>query len=88
MASICDFCEKGSQKGKKIALIWGVKYRSIVHRKPNIRKTKVYIDGEPVNVNICTTCLKSIKNGKAPNIQHYANVYNKGKEPATPITKK
>jgi ribosomal protein L28 len=64
MSKVCQLCEKKSQKGKKIALIWGVKYRSIRHRQPNLRKTTILVQDVPVQVNICTDCLKSVKQGK------------------------
>ncbi len=66
MSRTCEICEKSSQKGKKITLKWGVKYRTIRHRKPNLRKVTVLVNGEPQQMTICTTCLKSIKNGKYP----------------------
>jgi ribosomal protein L28 len=64
MARECEICGKSSQKGKKIKLIWGLKYRSIRHRQPNLRKTTVLVDGEPVRTRVCTNCLKNIKAGK------------------------
>ena len=69
MSKVCQICEKSSQRGKKIKLKWGVKYRSIRHRQPNLRKTTVYVDGHPVQANICANCLKSVKNNKIHNIQ-------------------
>ncbi len=69
MARECEICGKSSQKGKKIKLIWGVKYRSIRHRQPNLRKTTVLVDNEPVKTRICTSCLKSIKSGKYAGIK-------------------
>lgn len=83
MSKSCNICQKSSQKGKKIALIWGVKYRSIRHRQPNLRKTVVEVDGIPVNVQICTTCLKTIKNDKMKGVK-YPN-YTK-QESVTPET--
>jgi len=64
MSRICDICQKSSQKGKKITKTWGVKYRTIKHRQPNLRKVTVLIDNEPQQVTICANCLRSIKNGK------------------------
>lgn len=70
MSRVCQICEKKSQKGKKIALIWGVKYRSIRHRQPNLRKTTLEIGGVPVQVLVCTDCLKSIKQNKFQGIAY------------------
>ncbi len=66
MSRTCDICEKTSQKGKKITKVWGVKYRTIKHRQPNLRKVTVLVNNEPQQLTICTTCLKSIKSGKYP----------------------
>lgn len=64
MSRVCQICEKKSQKGKKIALIWGVKYRSIRHRQPNLRKTTILVQDIPVQVHICTDCLRTVKQGR------------------------
>lgn len=70
MSRVCQLCEKKSQKGKKIALIWGVKYRSIRHRRPNLRKTTILIEDVPVQVNVCTGCLSAVKQGKFTGITY------------------
>jgi ribosomal protein L28 len=75
MSRACDLCSKGSQKGNRITLIWGVKYRSILHREPNLRDTTIFIDNKPVKVRVCTTCLKNIKGGKYQNVQSYTQAY-------------
>ena len=64
MSRTCEICEKSSLKGNKITLIWGVKYRSIRHRQPNLRKVALLVEGVETKTKICTTCLKSIKGGK------------------------
>jgi len=61
-------CEKKSQKGKKITLIWGVKYRSIRHRQPNLRKVALLVEGIETKAKICTKCLKTIKANKIPGL--------------------
>lgn len=68
MSRTCEMCEKKSQKGKKIALIWGVKYRSIRHRQPNLRKVALLVDGIEAKAKICTKCLKTIKANKISGI--------------------
>lgn len=68
MAYRCDICDKKTQRGKKIALIWGLKYRSIRFRKPNIRKTTLLVDGIKTKASICTKCLKQVKAGEFVNI--------------------
>lgn len=64
MAYSCDICKKNTLKGNKITVIWGVKYKTIRHRKPNIRKTVMIVDGVNTKVSVCTSCLKSVKSGK------------------------
>ena len=64
MAYSCDICKKNSLKGNKITVAWGVKYKTIRHRKPNIRKTTMIVDGVSTKVSVCTSCLKSVKAGK------------------------
>jgi len=61
-------CQKKSQKGNTITLKWGVKYRSIKHRQPNLRKSVLTVDGVNVKAKICTKCLKTIKNDKVPGV--------------------
>lgn len=64
MSRTCEICEKSSQKGKKITLKWGVKYRSIRHRQPNLRKVALDVNGVETKTKICTNCLKTIKANK------------------------
>lgn len=68
MSRVCEVCGKSSQKGKKITKVWGVKYRSIRHRQPNLRKTTLISNGETKQVKVCAKCLKSIKREKIPNV--------------------
>jgi len=64
MAYSCDICKKNSLKGRKVTLAWGVKYSTIRHRKPNIRKTTLLVDNKKKQLHVCTNCLKSVKSGK------------------------
>ncbi|OGC52022.1 hypothetical protein A2982_00230 [candidate division WWE3 bacterium RIFCSPLOWO2_01_FULL_39_13] len=64
MGISCDICEKSPLRAKKVTLIWGLKYRSIVRRKPNLRKTVLNVEGENTKAKVCAKCLKSIKRGK------------------------
>lgn len=68
MSRVCDITGTKSQRGKKITKIWGVKYRSIKHRQPNLIKTTVLIDGVKAQLRVTAKALKSIKNGKIPGI--------------------
>lgn len=68
MSRVCAVSGTKSQRGKKIKLIWGVKYRSIRHREPNLRKTTVVVDGVPMQLKVSAKTLKSIRNGKIPGL--------------------
>ena len=63
MASVCDICQKSYLKGNLVPRGIGrrVTNRSITRQHPNIRKKKLNINGQKINVNICTSCLKRIK---------------------------
>lgn len=69
MPNRCDICDKKAQRGKKITEIWGLKYRSIRFRKPNIRKVSFSIDGIKVQTNVCTKCLKLVKAGRVDGVK-------------------
>ena len=68
MSRVCDITGTKSQRGKKITKIWGVKYRSIRHRQPNLIKTTVLVEGIKTQVRVTAKALKTIKNGKIPGI--------------------
>lgn len=64
MARSCDICIKRALRGKQVTIQWGVSYRSIVQRQPNLHKAKLVVEGKTVQATVCTRCLRSIKNGK------------------------
>lgn len=68
MSRVCDITGTKSQRGKKITKIWGVKYRSIKHRMPNLIKTTLLVDGIKTQLKITAKALRSVKNGKIPGI--------------------
>lgn len=68
MSRVCDITGTKSQRGKKITKIWGVKYRSIRHRQPNLIKTTVLVEGIKTQVRVTAKALKTIKNGKIPGV--------------------
>ena len=63
MSRICDICEKTYQKGNLVPRGIGrrVTNRAINRQQPNIRKKKIEINGTPMRMSICTSCLKRIK---------------------------
>jgi|LakMenEpi03Aug12_release.lakeMendotaPanAssembly.Ray.scaffolds.fasta_scaffold04378_13 ribosomal protein L28 len=63
MSRVCDITGTKSQRGKKITKIWGVKYRSIRHRQPNLIKATVLVDGIKTQLKVTAKALKSIKRG-------------------------
>lgn len=78
MAYRCDICDKKAQRGKKITLIWGLKYRSIRFRKPNIRKTTLIVDGIKTKACVCAKCLKLIKHDR---IAKVSTIYTNATKP-------
>lgn len=57
MAYACDICGKGKQFGhnvpfsqKKTNKVW----------KPNLQKKRLNLDGTPVQVKICTQCIRTL----------------------------
>ncbi len=69
MSRRCDLTGKKSQTGKKVTKAWGVKYRSIRHRHPNLVKTTVLVNGIKTAVKVSTKALKGIKLGKYAGIE-------------------
>ena len=63
MSRVCDVTGTKSQRGKKITKIWGVKYRSIRYRHPNLIKTTLLVDGIKTQLKVTAKALKSIKRG-------------------------
>ncbi len=63
MAKICDVCQKGYQKGNLVPRGIGrrVTNRSIIMRQPNLRSKRFEINGTPIKLMICSSCLKRLK---------------------------
>ncbi|MCF7796511.1 MAG: 50S ribosomal protein L28 [Lentisphaeria bacterium] len=62
MAQICKICGKGPKTGNNV---------SHSHKKsrrrwlPNLQRVRIMLDGRPVRVRVCTTCIKSDRIVKA-----------------------
>jgi len=62
MAQVCKICGKGPQTGNNV---------SHTHKKsrrrwlPNLQRVRVMIDGTPMRIRVCTTCIKSDRIVKA-----------------------
>ena len=69
MSRACEITGTKAQKGKKITKVWGVKYRTIRHRQPNLIKTTLLVGGLKMQLKVTAKTLKSIKNGKYAGIK-------------------
>jgi large subunit ribosomal protein L28 len=56
MARVCDSCGKGIQFGNRVShannatkRIWN----------PNLQRVRVFVDGKPKRVRLCTSCLRN-----------------------------
>lgn len=60
MSRICDICQKTYLKGNQVQRGVGrrVTRRSIIKQLPNLRSKKLVINGIPLRLLICTSCLK------------------------------
>ncbi|MBR4434710.1 MAG: 50S ribosomal protein L28 [Clostridia bacterium] len=61
MGKLCELCGKGAMSGnlvshseRKTKRIWA----------PNVQVYNTVINGTPRRINLCTRCLRSIRNGK------------------------
>lgn len=58
----CEICEKSLNFGNKLSITRShISKRATRTWKPNIRKVKVMVNGEPKRINVCTKCLRSGK---------------------------
>lgn len=63
MSRICELCEKSYMKANQVKRLIGkrVSGRSIIRQAPNLRYKKFVIDGTPMKIRLCTSCLKKIR---------------------------
>lgn len=66
MSKICEICGKGYLRGHLVSRGIGrrVTRRTIHHQMPNLRSKKIVIEGTPVRIMVCASCLKWMKKGK------------------------
>ena len=58
----CEICEKSVNFGNKLSITRShISKRTTRTWKPNLRKVKAIVDGEPKRINVCTKCLRSGK---------------------------
>jgi large subunit ribosomal protein L28 len=58
MANRCEICGKDAMTGNLVSHS-NIKTKRTV--KPNIQRVKVYVDGTPKRMRVCTRCLRSGK---------------------------
>lgn len=63
MARVCELCGKSYKKGNLVPRGIGrrVTRRTIRRQQPNLRSKKFVVDGTPIKMRICASCLKRIK---------------------------
>ena len=58
----CEICEKSVAHGNKISIARShVSRRTTRTFKPNLRRVKILVDGQPKTVSVCAKCLRSGK---------------------------
>ena len=58
----CEICEKTASHGNKLSITRShISKRTTRTWKPNLRKVKAVVDGEPKRISVCTKCLRSGK---------------------------
>jgi large subunit ribosomal protein L28 len=67
MSKHCDICGKGPRFGNRVARLGrNAQKRRVLGRsarmfRPNIQPVKAIVDGRPVKLKVCTSCLKAGK---------------------------
>ena len=58
----CAICEKTLNYGNKLSITRShISKRSSRTWKPNLRKVKAMVDGQPKRISVCAKCLRSGK---------------------------
>lgn len=58
----CEICDKSVSFGNKLSITRShISKRTTRTWKPNLRKVKTIVNGEPKRINVCTKCLRSGK---------------------------
>ena len=58
MAAVCDICAKGPSFGHIVP--WSKK-KTNRRWDPNIQRVRAVVNGTPVRLHVCTSCLKAGK---------------------------
>jgi large subunit ribosomal protein L28 len=57
----CEICGKGPQFGHNVSHSKRATNRTF---KPNLQKHTLYVNGQPRQVNVCASCLKTLTKNK------------------------
>ena len=58
----CAICDKTQSNGNKLSITRShISKRSPRTWKPNLRKVKAMVDGQPKRISVCAKCLRSGK---------------------------
>ena len=57
----CDICGKGPEFGHHVSHSKRASQRQF---KPNLQKHTLYVNGQRRQMNVCTTCLKTLTKAK------------------------
>ena len=58
----CAICEKSINHGNKLSITRShISKRTTRTWKPNLRKVKAIVDGQPKRISVCAKCLRSGK---------------------------
>ncbi len=81
MAYKCDICSKGKQFGhnvsfsqRKTAKVW----------KPNLQHQTIELEGQKLQIKVCTQCLRTLKKYRAADNAADAATATKNTEPVAP----
>ncbi|HOA89349.1 50S ribosomal protein L28 [Propioniciclava tarda] len=58
MAAVCDICAKGPSFGHNVP--WSKK-KTNRRWDPNIQRVRAVVNGTPVRMHVCTSCIKAGK---------------------------
>lgn len=66
MSKLCEICGKGYLRANQVPRGIGnrVTKRTTIKQQPNLRSKKFQVNGVNVRIQLCSSCLKKIKNIK------------------------
>jgi len=71
MGKFCEVCEKGMMTGHNVS---HSNRKSSRRWAPNIQQLRLYVEGRPVTLQVCTRCLRTMrKSGAMQNVMQAMN---------------